>query len=171
MATDTGTDTGHGAHACCGPGYASPKEAMAAPREKLLYAIGLYTGTKVDAPDYLATVDVDPASATYSQVVHRLEMPNKGDELHHFGWNACSSCHGDATAPERRFLVVPGFHSSRIHIIDTADPKAPRLHKVIEPEEVVAKTGLTTPHTVHCLGKQIIISMLGDANGEGRAAS
>ena len=70
------TREGQDAHACCGPGYASPQEAMRAPREKLLYAIGLYTNTGVDAPDYLATVDVDPASPTYSQVVHRLEMPN-----------------------------------------------------------------------------------------------
>jgi methanethiol oxidase len=160
------TETGHDAHACCGPGYASPKAAMQAPREKLLYTIGLYTGTRVDAPDYLATVDVDPASPSCGQVIHRLEMPNRGDELHHFGWNACSSCHGDESA-ERRFLIVPGFHSSRIHIVDTADPRAPKLHKVIEPEEVIRKTGLTAPHTVHCLGKQIIISMLGDEQGEG----
>ena len=158
--------TTHETSTCCGPGYASPKAAMQAPREKLLYTIGLYTGTKVDAPDYLATVDVDPASSSYGQVIHRLEMPNKGDELHHFGWNACSSCHGDASA-ERRFLIVPGFKSTRIHIVDTADPRAPKLHKVIEPEEVIAKTGLTAPHTVHCLGKQIIISMLGNAEGEG----
>ena len=61
------TDTGDVAHACCGPGYASPKAAMQAPREKLLYTIGLYTGTKVDAPDYLATVDVDPASSSYGR--------------------------------------------------------------------------------------------------------
>ena len=103
------THAGHDASPCCGPGYASPKAAMAAPREKLLYVIGLYTGTRVDAPDYLATVDVDPASPTYAQVIHRLEMPNKGDELHHFGWNACSSCHGNVSA-ERRFLIVPGCH-------------------------------------------------------------
>jgi hypothetical protein len=31
---------------------------------------------------------------THSQVIRRLPMPN-GNELHHFGWNACSSCHGD----------------------------------------------------------------------------
>ena len=116
---------GHDADtSCCGPGYASPKAAMAAPREKLLYAIGLYTGTGVDAPDYLATVDVDPASSTYSQVIHRLAMPNIGDELHHFGWNACSSL-PRRRAAERRFLIVPGFESGRIHIVDTADPRAP----------------------------------------------
>ena len=68
---------------CCGPGYASPQEAIQADKEKLLYTVALYTGTGIEKPDYLATVDVDPESPTYSQVIHRLEMPNIGDELHH----------------------------------------------------------------------------------------
>ena len=154
------------AGACCAT-YASPQEAMQAPREKLLYATALYVGTKVDKPDYLATVDVDPESKTYAQVVHRLPMPKPGDELHHFGWNACSSCHGDADK-QRRYLVVPGLKSGRIHILDMADPRAARLHKVIEPEDVVKKANLTAPHTVHCLADgQIMISMLGDGEGNG----
>jgi len=149
----------------CGPGYASPLEAMKAPPEKLLYTIGLYVGTEVQKPDYLATIDVDPASPTYSQVIHRLPMPFVGDELHHFGWNACSSCHGDAQK-SRRFLVIPGQRSSRIYIVDTADLRAPKLHKVIAPEEIKAKTNLSAPHTVHCAPDgQVIISMLGDREG------
>ena len=79
---------------CCGPGYASPSEAIKAPNEKLLYTIAIYTGTGIQKPDYLATIDVDPNSPNYSKVIHRLEMPGIGDELHHMGWNACSSCHG-----------------------------------------------------------------------------
>ena len=35
----------------------------------------------------------------------RLEMPGIGDELHHMGWNACSSCHDDASM-ERRYLIL-----------------------------------------------------------------
>lgn len=153
-------------HACCGPGYASPQEAIKAQREKLLYTVCIYKGTDVEAPDYLATIDVDPESKTYSQVVHRLEMPNIGDELHHFGWNACSSCHGN---PEksRRYAILPGNASSRIHIVDMADERAPKLHKVIEPEELKSKTKLTAPHTVHCLPDSIVISMLGDTDGNG----
>lgn len=155
------------AHACCGPGYASPEAAIKADREKLLYGIALYTGSEIQEPDYLATIDVDPESPTYSQVIHRLPMPYVGDELHHFGWNACSSCHGDADK-SRRFLVIPGTRSSRLHIVDTIDPKAPKLHKVIEPEEILAKTQLTAPHTVHCLANaQVMISMLGDQDGNG----
>jgi selenium-binding protein 1 len=138
---------------------------MAAEREKILYVNALYTGTGIDAPDYLATVDVDPASPAYTQVIGRTPMPSPGDELHHYGWNACSACHSDASK-SRRFLIVPGFHSSRIHILDTEDPRAPRSVKVIEPEEVKSKTNLSAPHTVHCLADgTVMISMLGDKNG------
>jgi selenium-binding protein 1 len=145
--------------------YTSPAEAIASPREELAYVVGVYAGTKVKAPDFLATIDLDPTSKTYSQVIHRLPMPNAGDELHHFGWNACGSCHGER---ERRFLIVPGVVSSRIHVIDTADPRQPKLHLTIEPQEVIAKTKLTAPHTVHCLSDgRIMISMLGNERGEG----
>ena len=162
----TNSSTPHSnAHACCGPGYASPTEAMQAAPEKLLYTIALYTGSEIQEPDYLATIDVDPVSPTYSQVIHRLPMPYIGDELHHFGWNACSSCHGNADK-SRRFLVIPGLRSSRIYIVDTIDPKTPTLYKTIEPEEIKAKTNLTAPHTVHCLANgQVMISMLGDSEG------
>jgi len=33
--------TNHEGHACCGPGYASPEEAMKAEREKVLYTVAL----------------------------------------------------------------------------------------------------------------------------------
>jgi selenium-binding protein 1 len=145
--------------------FGTPEEAGKSPPEKLAYVLGVYTGTGVKKPDYLATIDLDPASKTYSQVIHRLPMPNAGDELHHFGWNACASCHGHRA---RRYLIVPGLASGRIHVIDTQTPEKPTLHKVIDPDEVVRKTKLTAPHTVHCLADgRIMISMLGDEKGNG----
>jgi len=141
--------------------YGSPAEATRAPAEEFLYVACLHEGTGVDEPDFLAVVDAEEG-----RVVHRLPMPGVGDELHHFGWNRCSSaCHG----PDRSHLIVPGFRSSRIHVVDVAtDPRRPRIEKVIEAEEVVRATGLTRPHTVHCMpGNQIVISMLGDADGNG----
>ena len=64
---------------------------------------------------------------------------------------------------------MPGFRSSRIHIVNVADdPRQPRIEKVIEPDEMVRATGLTRPHTVHCMpGDNIVVSMLGDADGNG----
>lgn len=149
----------------CGPTYATPQAAMKSERETVAYLPAIYVGTDVKKPDYLATVDVNPKSKTYCQVIHRAVMPKVGDELHHFGWNACSSCHGDESKM-RRYLVVPGLASSRIHILDASDPRAPKMHKVIEPSEIFEKTNLSAPHTVHCLPDgQIMLSMLGDAHG------
>ncbi len=151
--------------ACCDRTYATVEDAIRSPRETIAYVPGIYTGTDVDRPDYLATVDVDPTSKTYGRVIHRLPMPNVGDELHHFGWNSCSSCHGQP-GQGRRYIIMPGLGSGRIHIIDTIDPEAPRLHKVIEPEEVASKANLSAPHTVHCLADgTVMISCLGNADG------
>ena len=99
-----------------GPGYASPAEAVKAPKEKIVYTVCIYTGTGIEKPDYLATIDADENSPTYSQVIHRLPMPNIGDELHHSGWNACSSCHCDSSK-ERKYLILPGVRTSNFYII------------------------------------------------------
>src|SRR6266540_494111 len=136
--------------------YHTPQDAMQAPPEEYLYLACLHEGTGVDAPDFLAVVDVEDG-----RIVHELPMPNVGDELHHFGWNRCSSaCHG----PDRSHLIVPGFRSSRFHIVNVADdPRRPRFEKVIEPQEVVRETGYTRPHTVHCMpGDNIVVAMLAD---------
>ncbi|PSS23938.1 Selenium-binding protein [Actinidia chinensis var. chinensis] len=94
-------------------------------------------------------------------------MPYVGDELHHSGWNACSSCYGDQSA-SRRYLVLPSIISGRIYIIDTKQtPKAPTLHKVVEPADIMQKTGLAYPHTAHCLASgEIMVSCLGDKDGK-----
>jgi selenium-binding protein 1 len=149
-----------------GPGYATPQAAIEQSEpEAVAYVMGLYVGTDVDEPDFLGVVDVDPDSPTYQEIVDRVPMPNVGDELHHFGWNACSSsCHIGGL--ERRHLVIPGQRSSRIHIVDTEDRRNPELETVIEPEAVY-EYDLSAPHTVHCIPDgEILISMLGDADGE-----
>ncbi|SFC29632.1 selenium-binding protein 1 [Halobiforma haloterrestris] len=160
------SDHDHDHHRLEGPGYATPQAAIEeGGREKLAYVMSLYVGTDVDAPDFVAVVDLDPDSETYCEIVDRVELPNRGDELHHFGWNACSSsCHVEGL--ERRHLIVPGQRSSRIHVIDAADRRNPELETVIEPEEVY-EYDLSAPHTVHCIPEgEILISMLGDADGD-----
>lgn len=148
-----------------GPGYASPQEAIRAPKEKVVYTICIYTGTGVERPDYLATIDADESSPTYGEIISRLEVGVIGDELHHMGWNACSSCHGDANMT-RQYLIVPGVRTSNFYIIDVGtDPRNPTLHKTIDGEEIKSKLNMSAPHTVHCLGSEIIVSMLGDADG------
>src|SRR5216683_4252463 len=150
--------------------YPSPKLAIQAPQETLAYVAALNAngGKK---PDALVVVDVDSKSKTYGQIVGRVDMPNVGDELHHFGWNACSSAlcpYAPHPHVERRYLVVPGLRSSRIHILDTKpNPRQPQIVKVIEPEEVFARTRYSRPHTIHCGPEGIYISALGSPEGEG----
>jgi selenium-binding protein 1 len=143
--------------------------AAAAAPETLAYVAMLNPDPQ--QPDALAVVDLDPASSSYGQWVGRVDMPGVGDELHHFGWNACSSCLCPSSPHphmERRYLVVPGMRSSRIHVLDTkADPRSPRLVKVIAPEEVARRTGYSRPHTTHCGPDGIYVNALGSAEGKG----
>jgi selenium-binding protein 1 len=152
--------------------YPSPAIAAEAPPEELAYVVTLNVGSDGDRrPDALAVVDVKPGSGTYGTQVGRLDMPHVGDELHHFGWNACSS----ALCPwaphphiERRHFVIPGLRSSRLHVVDVKDdPVNPKLVKVIEPEELAKRTGYSRPHTIHCGPDGIYISALGAPDGGG----
>ena len=149
--------------------YPSPKMAMEAPPETLAYITLLNAPEK--GADALGVLDVDPASKGYGKLVGQVDMPKAGDELHHFGWNACSSClcpYSPHPHMERRYLVVPGLRSSRIHIIDTKpDPRNPQLKKVIEPEAVMKATGYSRPHTSHCGPDGIYINAIGSPSGDG----
>ena len=154
--------------------YPSPALASEAPPEQLAYVALLApeaNGRSNGKTDALGVIDTDPMSPEYGRLVGKLDFPHGGNELHHFGWNACSShlC-GYAPNPhvERRYLVVPGTHSSRIHVVDTKpDARNPRLVKVIEGEEVIRKTGYAAPHTVHCGPDGIYMNALGSPNGDG----
>ncbi|GLV40709.1 uncharacterized protein CBL_13789 [Carabus blaptoides fortunei] len=147
---------------------------MKGPREQIIYIICIQPyPEKSGKSDYLATVDVDPNSPTYSQVISRLPTGNVGDELHHSGWNVCSSCYhtkeGCGNIPVRDRLVMPALNSDRIYIVDTGtNPRAPKMFKVIEGSEMQA-FDCSTPHTTHCLpSNEIMISTMGDKNGNGK---
>ena len=150
--------------------YASPTLAADAPAEQLAYVAMIAAGGN-GKRDAIGVVDVDPGSRSYGRLVGQTDLPTGDNELHHFGWNACSS-HLCPYAPhahvERRYLVVPGTGSSRIHILDTQpDPKNPELVKLIEGREIADKTGYAAPHTVHCGPDGVYINALGGADGNG----
>jgi selenium-binding protein 1 len=150
--------------------YPSPKMAMDAPREELAY-VAILNPEGNNRPDALAVLDVNPDSGSYTRLVGRLDLPHVGDELHHFGWNACSA----ALCPnmphphvERRYLLVPGLRSSRMYVVDTQpDPRRPKIVKTIEPDELMQKSGYSRPHTIHCGPDAIYVSALGAPDGNG----
>src|SRR5256884_1883514 len=149
--------------------YRSPTDAITAPPETLAYVAAFDpAGEKSDA---MTVVDCDPSSSSYGRVVGWTDFESAGNELHHFGWNACSSAlchegHGHNGHLERRYLIVPGLRSSRTFVLDTKeDPRRPQLVRTIEPEELAAKAGYSRPHTVHCGPGAIFMSSLGGADG------
>ncbi|MGI9420275.1 MAG: selenium-binding family protein [Geminicoccaceae bacterium] len=148
--------------------YPSPRMAMKAPPETLAYVVAFDPKGKV--PDQMTVVDVDPKSKDFGKIVGATDMPHAGDELHHFGWNACSSClcpNAPHPHSERRYLVVPGLRSSRMYILDIKpDPKKPKIIKEISAEELAEKTGYSRPHTIHCGPDGIYVSALGNPDGD-----
>ncbi len=144
--------------------------AMEAPQEELAY-VAIVSSPESGKPDAVGVMDVSPDSETYGELVGRLDLPNIGDELHHFGWNACSaSLCPNMPHPhiERRYLLFCGLRSSRIYIIDTKpDPRSPVIKRIIEADELAKKTGYSRPHTVHCGPDAIYINGLGTPDGGG----
>jgi selenium-binding protein 1 len=150
--------------------YPSPGMAMKAAPEHVAY-VSLLNAGKNGKRDAMGVIDVDPHSPGYGEIVGQVDFPRNDNELHHFGWNACSAClcpQNPHPHMERRYLIVPGIGSSRIHILDTkAGKNQLKIVKVIEPEEFVKKTGYTSPHTIHCGPDGIYGSALGSASGDG----
>lgn len=152
--------------------YPSARMAMETPHEQYGYVGFLNVGN--GKGDGIAVVDLDPNSNTYSRVINIVEFPNKGDEVHHFGWNACSSALCPSSAHphlERRYLIVPTLRSSRIYVLDTKpNPRHPKLIKTIEADEVARRAGYSRLHTVHCGPDAIYVNALGgttDGQGPG----
>lgn len=64
------------------------------------------------------------------QVIARTHTGSVGDELHHSGWNVCSSCHDDPSL-KRDLLILPALKSAKVFIVDVGtDPRKPKMHKV-----------------------------------------
>ena len=149
--------------------HASPKLAMEAPPESFAYTVLL--SPDFSKPDALAVIDVKPGSSTYSQVVHTVTMPNKGDEFHHFGWNACSSSLSPLDRPRLprtplshhpRHAVVPHLHRRYQAGSDQGeDPQDHRARGNLQEDRILAAAH------VHCGPEGIYVSTLGGGGKDG----
>jgi len=144
--------------------YRTAAEAAAAPGEQLAYVVAFDRAAQKH--DAMTVIDVNAASDSYGRVVGWTDVPGRGDELHHFGWNACSSAlkheGHDMHGLERRYLLVPGLRSSNIHVFDTQpDPRNPTLIKTIDGKSLSQKAGYSRPHTLHCGPDGVFLTCLG----------
>ncbi|NXQ20109.1 SBP1 oxidase, partial [Peucedramus taeniatus] len=140
------------------------------PREEVAYVTCTYRSTGIEQPDFLATVDLNPRSCHYGQVIHRLPMPNLKDELHCAGWGPACGCFDSGAAAKRSKLVLPSLISSRIYVLDVGSQcRAPRICKTIEPVDVFWKCNKGHLAVTHALPNgDILIANMGDAAGNGK---
>ena len=67
--------------------YPTARLAMESPAERYAYVAALAPDSE-SRSDALLVIDVDASSKSYGRIIGQLDLPNKGDELHHFGWNS-----------------------------------------------------------------------------------
>ena len=133
----------------------SPYMAKIVGQEDFVYIWTLGMEGVGDEQDKLVTVDVNPASPTYGQIVHSLSVGGR-NEAHHSG-----------LTDDRRYLWAGGLDSSRIFVFDIhTDPAAPRLHKTID--DLVARSGgVVGPHTHYALPGRMMITGLSNNRDHG----
>jgi methanethiol oxidase len=101
--------------------------------------------------DFLAVVDVDPASQDYGTIVETVPVGSSGNEAHHFGYNE-----------DRSRIYAGGMFSNKLFVYDVAsDPRSPRLTGTID----LAATGYEGPHTPLAFDDGFLVAMMGAADG------
>lgn len=108
------------------------------PKEEFLY-VGAVDKGGLD-PDFISVIGTDETDpSTYGKIIHRTDLTQIGDEVHHYGYNITQTR-----------LLVPGLFSGRMHLLDIeTDPRHPTL--VEQHDDLVPSTGYIVPHTVIAL--------------------
>ena len=106
---------------------------------------------RVDAP-FLAMIDLDPAAATYGQIVASRAVGTAGGNAHHT----------ELPAPYRGRLWVNSFGDSTF-LLDLSDPRAPALAAQLAPAP-----GMMHPHTfVRLPHGDVLVTYQQNADGTG----
>ncbi|TKB48435.1 selenium-binding protein [Ferrimonas sediminicola] len=137
----------------------SPYMAKITGQEDLVYVWTVGVDGVGDGQDKLVTIDVNPDSSSYGQVIHSLSVGGR-HEAHHSGFT-----------DDRRFLWAGGLDSSQIFVFDIhSNPAKPRLHKVIT-DFVSASGGVIGPHTHYALpGRMLLTGLSNDRDHGGKTA-
>ncbi|WP_088284212.1 selenium-binding protein SBP56-related protein [Ideonella sp. A 288] len=106
-----------------------------------------------DGNDKLVTVDANPKSPRYGQVIHKIVLPGRG-EAHHMGFT-----------DDRRFLWAGRLDDNKIFVFDMANPEKPKLAKTIS--NLAAKTGFVGPHTFYAMPGRMLVQALSNAKDHG----
>lgn len=123
-------------------------------QEDFLYVWTLGVAGMGDGADKLVTIDVNPKSKKYGQVIAHVAVGARG-EAHHMGFT-----------DDRRFLWAGGLDNNKIYVFDIhTDPGKPRLVKTID--DLGTRSGLLGPHTFYALPGRMLIGALSNTKDKG----
>jgi methanethiol oxidase len=120
-------------------------------QERFLYAATI--AKSATDPDFVTVIGADPRRSDFGKIVNRIDMPNVGDELHHFGYSA-----------DQERLIVPGLFSNRIYVFRIKG-KGRRMALRAVDEQLTAKSGYIVPHGVMAMHGKVLVPMIGAATG------
>ncbi len=122
-------------------------------QERFLY-VATIAQSPVD-PDFITVIGADPRHKDFGAIVNRIDMPNVGDELHHFGYSF-----------DQKRLIVPGLFSNRIHVLDIKG-NGRKMKVGAVNEELAQRSGYIIPHSVIASSPgSALITMIGAATGD-----
>lgn len=108
-------------------------------------------------PDFVTVVGADPRHHDFGRIVNRIDMPNVGDELHHFGYSH-----------DQKRLIVPGLFSNRMHIF-SIHGNGRRMKLEAMNEQLASASGYIVPHSVIATSPgKAVVTMIGAATADAR---
>jgi methanethiol oxidase len=108
-------------------------------------------------PDFVSVIGADPRHHDFGRIVNRIDMPNVGDELHHFGYSF-----------DQKRLIVPGLFSNRMHIF-SVHGNGRRMKLEAMNEQLAAWSGYIVPHSVIATSPgKAVVTMIGAATADTR---
>ena len=135
----------------------SPYMAKIVGQEDVVYVWTLGMEGVGDGQDKLVTIDVNPSSERYGEVIHTVSVGGR-NEAHHGG-----------LTDDRAAFWAGGLDTSRIFVFDVhSNPAAPELQSVIT-DFVEQSGGVVGPHTFYALpGRMLITGLSNNADHGGR---
>jgi selenium-binding protein 1 len=131
------------------PGRDGKAHARGKRQERFLYVTSI--AQSATDPDFVAVIGADPRRSDFGRIVNRIDMPEVGDELHHFGYSR-----------DRKRLIVPGLFSNRIHVYDIGRNRKTMALRAVD-DRLAAESGYVVPHGVMDLHGKLLVPMIGAA--------
>lgn len=137
----------------------SPYMAKIVGQEDFVYVWTLGVEGLGDGQDKLVTIDVNPNSGKYGQVINTLSVGGR-NEAHHSGFT-----------DDRKYLWAGGLDTNKVFIFDVhSNPAKPTLAKTID-TFVADSGGVVGPHTTYALpGRMMITGLSNNRDHGGRTA-